>query len=420
MPEEKTRSLRALDALNFCNAGIQTGLGPFLSVFYTRIRHWNPGQIGTLLACQSLTGILFQSVAGNHVDQSQHKKALTAAAAITVSLSALAIAIFPSYGIQVAVQLVIGLAVTVFPAVTSAFALGLVDHSQLTGRVARNESFTHTGNMIFALSAGVVGTMLALQGIFFAAAVFAAGMAVAVIFIRAEDVSDDAARGGTGEQGEVRGFRELFKDKRIIIFTLSIALFNISNGATLPLVGEILSQGNKKGSAWQVAASVVVAEAVMIVVALYAGKLADRWGRKPLFLIAFAFLAVRNALTVISHSPFYLISLQAFDGVAMAIYGVLMTLVVADLAKGTGRFNFLQGAVQSAMGLGVFASNSGFGWLAKAAGFNVSFWALSGVAVGGGILYQIAMPETKGEGEQENSEEEKQEKRDTIEPSTAA
>jgi hypothetical protein len=41
------------------------------------------------------------------------------------------------------------------------------------------------------------------------------------------------------------------------------------------------------------------------------------------------------------------------DGVAAAIYGVLLTLVVADLAKGTGRFNFMQGAVQPAMGFGV-------------------------------------------------------------------
>ena len=50
MPEPKTGSLRALDALNFCNAGIQTGLGPFMAIFYTSVRHWNPGQIGTLIA----------------------------------------------------------------------------------------------------------------------------------------------------------------------------------------------------------------------------------------------------------------------------------------------------------------------------------------------------------------------------------
>lgn len=391
----KTASLRALDALNFCNAGIQTGLGPFMSVFYTRVRHWNPGEIGTLIACQSLTGILLQSFVGNHVDQSHHKRALAAAAAVTVALSAVAIAIFPNYAVQIAVQLVIGLAITVFPAVTSAFALGLVEENELTGRVARNESFTHTGNMIFAVVAGAVGTLLALEGIFYAAGMFAAGMAVAVYFIQSKQVNHDAARGGVSEGGESKSVRELFGDRRILWFTLLVVIFNMANAATLPLVGEILSQGNSHGSAWQVAASVVVAEAVMIGVAIYAGKVADAWGRKPLFLIAFAFLAVRNGLTVASHNPYYLISLQTFDGVAMAIYGVLLTLITADLAKGTGRFNFLQGAIQSAMGLGGLASNSVFGWIAKGAGFNVSFWGLSAVAIAGGVLYQIAMPKTK-------------------------
>lgn len=79
----------------------------------------------------------------------------------------------------------------------------------------------------------------------------------------------------------------------------------------------------------------------------------------------------------------------------MGLYGVLLTLVTADLAKGTGRFNFVQGAVQSSMGLGGVLSNSLFGWIAKLMGFNASFWGLTIVAITGGILYQTRMPETK-------------------------
>lgn len=360
MQEEKTASLRALDALNFCNAGIQTGLGPFMAIFYTSIRHWNPGQIGVLIACQSLSGIAVQSAVGNWVDESHHKRLLTAIGALIVALGAIGIVTLSSYALQIVVQLIIGLAVTVFPAATAAFALGMVEKDQLTQRVARNETFTHTGNVVFAVAAGALGTLLALQGIFFAAAVFAAGMTPAVFFINSAQVSYEAARGGgeSGEDGQQesrRGIRELFQDKRILLFTASVVLFYCANAATLPLVGEILTQGKKgRSSAWQVSAMVIVAEVVMILVAIVSGKVADKWGRKPLFLIGFAFLAARNALTVVSHNELYLISLQSLDGVAMAIYGVLLTLVTADLAKGTGRFNFLQGAVQSSMGLGGF------------------------------------------------------------------
>ena len=92
-----------------------------------------------------------------------------------------------------------------------------------------------------------------------------------------------------------------------------------------------------------------------------------------------------------------MIGLQTLDGVAMGIYGVLLTLITADLARGTGRFNFLQGSVQSAMGLGGVLSNGLFGWTAKVMGFNASFWGLAMIAVAGGALWQTKMPETKPE-----------------------
>ena len=89
-----------------------------MAIFYTAVRHWNPGQIGILIACQSLSGIAVQAFAGHWVDESHHKKLLTAIAASLVVLGALGIALLPAYSIQIIVQVVIGVAVTVFPAVT--------------------------------------------------------------------------------------------------------------------------------------------------------------------------------------------------------------------------------------------------------------------------------------------------------------
>jgi MFS family permease len=401
MAEQKSLSLRALDALNFCNAGIQTGLGPFMAIYYTAVRHWNPGQIGILIACQSFAGIAVHAATGNWIDESHHKKLLTAIASAAVVLGAIGIATLPNFGLQIGVQIVIGLAVTIFPAVTAAFALGMVGKDQLSTQIARNETLTHTGNVAFAIAAGVIGTFLALQGIFVAAAVFAAGMIPSVLFIKSEQIDHEAARAGSNNEkdngnSKRRSWRDLFRDRRILFFTCCVVLYYFANAATLPLVSEILTQAKKgRSSAWQVAAAVVVAEAAMVGVAAVSGKLADRWGRKPLFLIGFAALTLRNILTVVSHNGWYLISLQALDGVAMGIYGVLLTVVTADLAKGSGRFNFLQGVVQSSMGLGGVLSNALFGWVAHAMGFTASFIGLSLVAGAGGVLYGIKMPETK-------------------------
>ena len=146
-----------------------------MAIYYTSARHGNSGQIGILIACQSLSGITLQTAAGHWVDESHHKRLLTALAGLIVALGAIGIVFLANYTMQVVVQIVIGLAVTIFPAATAAFALGVVGKDDLSGRLARNETFTHTGNVFFAIAAGAVGTLLALQGIFIAA-VFAAGM----------------------------------------------------------------------------------------------------------------------------------------------------------------------------------------------------------------------------------------------------
>lgn len=123
-----------------------------------------------------------------------------------------------------------------------------------------------------------------------------------------------------------KGWRELIQDRRILTFTGVVVLFNVGNTSTLPLVGQLLSKGRQGAPVWQTAACVIVAEIMMVGVAWAIGKRVDVWGRKPLFITAFAVPAVRNALTNISHAQGYLIGLQSLDRVAAAIYGVLLTL----------------------------------------------------------------------------------------------
>lgn len=86
-----------------------------MAIFHSSVRHWNPRQIGILIACQSIAGILVQSAVGHMVDESRHKRVLSGAAALVVAACAVGIALLPQFGVQIAVQLIVGLAVTVFP-----------------------------------------------------------------------------------------------------------------------------------------------------------------------------------------------------------------------------------------------------------------------------------------------------------------
>jgi MFS family permease len=144
-------------------------------------------------------------------------------------------------------------------------------------------------------------------------------------------------------------------------------------------------------------ACIIVAQIVMVPLAIVVAKASNRVGRKPLFLVAYAVVALRAFLFALRPSASYLIALDVLDGISAALFGVLWTLINSDLARGTGRFNLLQGAVSSAWYLGAFLSNLGGGWAAAQFGFRTAFYWLGALAVAGFFFFAVCMPETLGQ-----------------------
>ena len=132
----------------------------------------------------------------------------------------------------------------------------------------------------------------------------------------------------------------------------------------------------------------------MVPVAMLVGAKADVWGRKPIFLAGFAVLALRGLLYPLSDDPYWLVGVQLLDGVGAGIFGALFPLVVADLTRGTGRFNVSQGAIATAQGVGAALSTAVAGFIVVGAGYSAAFLTLAGIAGAGFLLYLLAMPET--------------------------
>jgi MFS family permease len=86
------RSLRALDLVNFFQADVQTGVGPYLAIYLLASLHWTLGQIGIAMGAQGMATVLAQTPVGALVDATPRKRALMAAAAIAIALGCLAIA----------------------------------------------------------------------------------------------------------------------------------------------------------------------------------------------------------------------------------------------------------------------------------------------------------------------------------------
>jgi MFS family permease len=132
----------------------------------------------------------------------------------------------------------------------------------------------------------------------------------------------------------------------------------------------------------------------MVPVAIFVGRHAHRIGTKPIMLAAFAVLALRAVLYTFSNNAYWLVGVQALDGIGAGIYGALFPVVIADLTRGSGRFNVSQGAVATTQGLGAALSATLAGSIIVRAGYSAGFLTLAAIAAGGFLLYVFAMPET--------------------------
>src|SRR5205807_1982028 len=79
---------------------------------------------------------------------------------------------------------------------------------------------------------------------------------------------------------------------------------------------------------------------VVAAIAPWVGGQAQSWGRRPLLLLCFVALSIRCAVFAATNEPYFVVAAQLLDGISAATLGVLVPLVIADVMRGSGHFNF--------------------------------------------------------------------------------
>jgi MFS family permease len=390
----------ALDAVNFLAADVRNLFGPFVNVFLVTSRHWSQTDVGLVTTASGLLGIALQTPIGAAIDVMRAKRGV-----IVVTMAAMTVAGFiifaaPTFWPMAIALSILAVAGDAFAPAVSALTLGLVTKDKLARRLGRNSAFDHGGNIAIALLAGLVGYAFSQRAVFLMVPVFAALTSAAVLAIPAQAINHDRARDLTsnGEaEGAAAGYRVLFQTPPLMIFALCAMLFHFANAPLLPLVGQKLALEFPKEATAMMSFCVVAAQGVMLPIAILVGRNADSWGRRPIFLIAFAVLPIRAALYTLSDNSFWLIGVQLLDGVGAGIYGALTPLVISDIMRGSGRFNLAQGAVATTMGIGASLSALAAGETVDHFGYTATFLALGAAAAVAFLVFFGFMPETRGE-----------------------
>ena len=103
---------------------------------------------------------------------------------------------------------------------------------------------------------------------------------------------------------------------------------------------------------------------------------------------------VRGILYTLTNNIYLLVGIQVLDGIGAGIFGVVSVLVIADLTRGTGRFNLTLGAIATAVGIGAALSQTIAGSIVHHFSDRAGFLFLASVAAAAFAILWFFMPET--------------------------
>jgi predicted MFS family arabinose efflux permease len=391
------RSLRGLDWFIFFVADVQTGFGPFISVYLTT-QKWTQVDIGMVLSVGGTIALLAQIPGGAIVDAARSERLVAGIALCVIAAGALAYASWPIFPVVLGAAAMHAMASSVLGPCIVALSLGLVGHAALGERLGRNARFAAMGNGIAAAAMGTSGYLFSPRAVFFVTAILLVPTLLALHRIRSSEVDPARAHGGVPQAPPDKPLSDvpaLVSKRSLLILAGCVMLFHLANGAMLPLMGSVMTMRSSETAPLLIAACIIVPQMIVALIAPWVGRQALVWGTRTFVLVAFASLILRASLFAAVTNSYFIPLVQVLDGITAASIGVMVPLIIADLTRGTGRFNLAQGIVGTFVGIGGAVSPTLGGYLTDHFGSQVAFLGLAAIAAFGFCAVLALLPETR-------------------------
>jgi MFS family permease len=393
------RSLRGLDWFIFFVADVQTGFGPFVSVYLTTQR-WTQVDIGLVQSAAGFVSLIGQMPGGALVDAARSERFVAGVSIVAICVSALSYAVLPIFPMVLAGSVLHALASCVLGPAIAATSLGLVGHAAIGERFGRNARFASVGNGLAAAAMGACGYLISARAVFIVTVLLLVPALIALRSIADKEIDPERAHGAPPHR-KVDKLRikpgTLMHNRPLLIFAGCLLLFHLANSAMLPLVGSAVTMRSAHWATVIIAACIVVPQLIVAALSPWVGRRAQIWGRRPLLLLGFATLPIRGLLFAAVRDPSLLLAVQILDGITAAVFAVMVPLVVADLTRGTGHFNLGQGILGTATGIGAALSATLAGYVTDRFGSPAAFALLAAIGATGFVALWLLMPETRPE-----------------------
>jgi MFS family permease len=384
-----------LDGLNGFVAAFRTAFGAFVPA-YLAGQGWTQAQIGLVLTVETVASMLAQVPGGAYVDVTRHRRLVLGLAIAGAAGAALVIGALP-YHFPVLLALLVHAAAgaIIVPAI-AAVTVAMAGRRELGERLGRNVRFASIGSGLGAAAMGLAASLVSERAVFVLAFLLALPAIWALWSLHprrrrrapAADAHPDACEAHCS-------VRDLLRDRRLLVFGACVTLFHFSSAALLAVAAAEVTRRAGLRAGLLIAAFVIVPQVLVALASPVVGRLAERIGRRPLLVIGFASLPLRAALFALVEDPYWLLPVQLLEGVAAAVFGVMLPLVTADLTRDSGRYTLALGVLGLAGTLGAALSTSVAGVVATWYGVAAAFWVLAAVGMVAVLLVLVAMPETR-------------------------
>ena len=395
-----SRSSHGLDGVNFFVAAVQTGFGSFVTVYLVK-NQWPPDAIGFALTIATLSSLFSQIPAGAALDSMREKRRAVLLGIAGVGLAALLLCVTtarPAVYLALAIQ---GLASSLIGPGIAAISLALVGQAALSERIGRNARFASIGNGLAAAAMGIAGSYLPAVSVFLMSAVLAlpALLSLSLISDGSEPTiaQSDPIRGHGQDDTRItwQGMKSLLLDRRLSIFAACVMMFFAASAAMGPGVALQVTQLWPAFATLIVAATILVPQAIVAAISPWVGRRAETSGRRPLLLVGWGLIPLQALLYATLPDVFGLVFGNLLNAFSAAIFGVVMTVVAADLTRRTGCFNLTLGALGVAVSIGASVSTFCTGISAALFGDRGAAVGLVLVGLCGLLLLWTRMPETR-------------------------
>jgi len=377
----KTVHAPSLDWLNFLVADVRGALGPFVAVYLVTEAHWTPSAVGVVATIGGWLGLLTQTPIGAWLDHTPRKRGLLSAAVVILALGAIMIVLsssfFPVLLANAMMQVVSG----VFEPAIAAITVGLFASDALTRRLGRNAAWSRAGNIVVAVTSGLLAFWISPVAVFIQVPVISVLTLIVIFTIPTRPMDLRRARGLRSGEDQTEGparWLELLRSRPMLVFAIGSFLYELASAPLLTLVGQMVGAERSGQGLMFTSLCVITSQIGMLATAILVARYGDRWGHRRLLVIGFAILPLQAVLTILCGSAqAWLLAVQVFGGLGTGLFYTLTPIWLANATRSRGRYNLSQGVMGTFRGIGVTTSGFlsevvvdgfGYGWAFAACG----------------------------------------------------